>query len=139
MIPVTVQDSLLARINRLTESEAVARIGAAIGREFSFELLAAVVPSKSKELEAALLLQAAPEHRARQSAAGDLYVQARLGAGGGLFDIADQPSPDAPQTHRRDLAENVCPDNGAQAECATVRIANRDQPGPGLAGCRTNR
>ena len=60
MIPVTLQDSLLARIDRLTESKVVAQIGAAIGREFSFELLAAVLPSKPKELEAALaILEAA--------------------------------------------------------------------------------
>jgi class 3 adenylate cyclase/tetratricopeptide (TPR) repeat protein/DNA polymerase III delta prime subunit len=60
LIPVTLQDSLLARIDRLTDSKVVAQIGAAIGREFSFELLAAVVPSKPKELEAALaLLEAA--------------------------------------------------------------------------------
>jgi class 3 adenylate cyclase/tetratricopeptide (TPR) repeat protein len=60
MIPVTLQDSLLARLDRLTESKVVAQIGAAIGREFSFELLAAVVPSKPKELEAALaMLEAA--------------------------------------------------------------------------------
>jgi len=60
VIPVTLQDSLLARLDRLTESKAVAQIGSAIGREFSFELLAAVVPSKPKELEAALaLLEAA--------------------------------------------------------------------------------
>ena len=59
-IPVTLQDSLLARIDRLTDSKVVAQIGAVIGREFSFELLAAVVPSKPKELEAALaLLEAA--------------------------------------------------------------------------------
>src|SRR4029453_13992019 len=56
MIPVTLQDSLLARLDRLTESKVVAQIGAVIGREFSFELLAAVAPSKSKELEAALAL-----------------------------------------------------------------------------------
>jgi AAA ATPase domain len=60
MIPVTLQDSLLARIDRLTDSKVIAQIGAAIGREFSFELLAAVIPSKPKELEAALaLLEAA--------------------------------------------------------------------------------
>jgi class 3 adenylate cyclase/tetratricopeptide (TPR) repeat protein len=68
MIPVTLQDSLLARIDRLTESKVVAQIGAAIGREFSFELLAAVVPSKPKELEAALaLLEAADLISARGS------------------------------------------------------------------------
>jgi class 3 adenylate cyclase/tetratricopeptide (TPR) repeat protein len=59
-IPVTLQDSLLARLDHLTESKVVAQIGAAIGREFSFELLAAVVPTKPRELEAALaLLEAA--------------------------------------------------------------------------------
>jgi class 3 adenylate cyclase/tetratricopeptide (TPR) repeat protein len=68
MIPVTLQDSLLARIDRLTESKFVAQIGAAIGREFSFELLAAVLPSKPKELEAALaLLEAADLISARGS------------------------------------------------------------------------
>jgi tetratricopeptide (TPR) repeat protein len=56
MIPVTLQDSLLARLDRLTESKVVAQIGAVIGREFSFELLAAVVPSRPKELAAALAL-----------------------------------------------------------------------------------
>ena len=67
-IPVTLQDSLLARIDRLTESKVVAQIAAAIGREFSFELLAAVVPSKPKELEAALaLLEAADLISARGS------------------------------------------------------------------------
>jgi len=68
MIPVTLQDSLLGRLDRLTESKVVAQIGAAIGREFSFELLAAVVPSKPKELEAALaLLEAADLISARGS------------------------------------------------------------------------
>src|SRR5882762_4651472 len=67
-IPVTLQDSLLARIDRLTESKVVAQIAAAIGREFSFELLAAVVPSKPEELEAALaLLEAADLISARGS------------------------------------------------------------------------
>ena len=36
MVPVTLQDSLLARIDRLTESKFVAQIGAVIGREFTF-------------------------------------------------------------------------------------------------------
>jgi predicted ATPase/class 3 adenylate cyclase len=74
-IPVTLQDSLLARIDRLTDSKVVAQIGAAIGREFSFELLAAVVPSKPKELEAALaLLEAADLISARGSAPQVTYT-----------------------------------------------------------------
>src|ERR1700733_12570813 len=75
MIPVTLQDSLLARIDRLTDSKFVAQIGAAIGREFSFELLAAVLPSKPKELEAALaLLEAADLISARGSPPQGTYT-----------------------------------------------------------------
>ena len=75
MIPVTLQDSLLARIDRLTETKVVAQIGATIGREFSFELLAAVVPSKPKELEAALaLLEAADLISARGSPPQVIYT-----------------------------------------------------------------
>jgi class 3 adenylate cyclase/tetratricopeptide (TPR) repeat protein len=75
IIPVTLQDSLLARIDRLTESKVVAQIGAAIGREFSFELLAAVVQSKPKELEAALaLLEAADVISARGTAPQVIYT-----------------------------------------------------------------
>jgi class 3 adenylate cyclase/tetratricopeptide (TPR) repeat protein len=75
MIPVTLQDSLLARLDRLTESKSVAQIGAAIGREFSFELLAAVVQSKPRELEAALaLLEAADLISARGSPPQVIYT-----------------------------------------------------------------
>jgi class 3 adenylate cyclase/predicted ATPase len=74
-VPVSLQDSLLARLDRLTESKVVAQIAAAIGREFSFELLAAVVPSKPKELEAALaLLEAADLISARGSPSQVTYT-----------------------------------------------------------------
>ncbi len=42
--PETLQDSLLARLDRLAPAKEVAQIGAAIGREFSYRLLAAVAP-----------------------------------------------------------------------------------------------
>ena len=41
-IPSTLQDSLMARLDRLAPAKPVAQIGAAIGREFPFKLLAAV-------------------------------------------------------------------------------------------------
>jgi class 3 adenylate cyclase/predicted ATPase len=41
-IPTTLQDSLMARLDRLAAAKEVAQLGAAIGREFSYELLAAV-------------------------------------------------------------------------------------------------
>jgi Predicted ATPase len=75
MIPVTLQDSLLARLDRLPECKVVAQIGAAIGREFSFELLAAVVPYKPHEIEVALAqLEAAELISARGSAPQVTYT-----------------------------------------------------------------
>jgi serine/threonine protein kinase/tetratricopeptide (TPR) repeat protein len=41
-IPDTLQDLLMARLDRLVEGKEVAQVGAAIGREFSHELLSAV-------------------------------------------------------------------------------------------------
>ena len=43
-IPTTLQDSLMARLDRLASVRLVAQIGAAIGREFSYPLLHAVSP-----------------------------------------------------------------------------------------------
>jgi class 3 adenylate cyclase/tetratricopeptide (TPR) repeat protein len=53
-IPVTLQDSLMARLDRLAPVKEVAQIGACIGREFDHELLAAVVSMPEAELTAAL-------------------------------------------------------------------------------------
>jgi TOMM system kinase/cyclase fusion protein len=41
-IPATLADSLTARLDRLTDAKGVAQLGAAVGRQFSYELLAAV-------------------------------------------------------------------------------------------------
>ena len=53
-IPETLQDSLMARLDRLSPVKEVAQIGACIGREFSQELLAAVSPLNDNELGDAL-------------------------------------------------------------------------------------
>jgi class 3 adenylate cyclase/tetratricopeptide (TPR) repeat protein len=53
-IPVTLHDSLMARLDRLAPVKEVAQIGACIGREFDHELLAAVVALPEAELQAAL-------------------------------------------------------------------------------------
>ena len=52
-IPSTLQDSLMARLDRLAPVKEVAQLGATIGREFSYELLQAISP-----LDAAVLQQA---------------------------------------------------------------------------------
>ncbi len=42
VVPATLQDSLMARLDRLAPAKAVAQFGAAIGREFGHDLLSAV-------------------------------------------------------------------------------------------------
>src|SRR5262249_54539244 len=53
-IPATLHDSLLARLDRLGEAREVAQLAAALGREFSYDLLAAVAPWDEPTLRAAL-------------------------------------------------------------------------------------
>ncbi|MDP6952621.1 MAG: hypothetical protein QGF53_07640, partial [Alphaproteobacteria bacterium] len=53
-VPETLQDSLMARLDRLGAAKEVAQIGACIGRAFSRELLAAVSPFDGAALEQAL-------------------------------------------------------------------------------------
>ena len=43
-IPLTLQDSLMARLDQLGPAKEIAQIGAVIGREFSYDLLAAGTP-----------------------------------------------------------------------------------------------
>ena len=53
-IPSSLQDSLMARLDRLAPVKEVAQVGAAIGREFSYELLAAVAHRTDNQLRDAL-------------------------------------------------------------------------------------
>jgi class 3 adenylate cyclase len=53
-IPLTLRDSLMARLDRFAPVKEIAQIGAAIGREFSWELIAAVAPHSKPELDQAL-------------------------------------------------------------------------------------
>jgi predicted ATPase len=43
-IPATLQDSLMARLDRLSTVKTVAQLGAVMGRTFAYELLQAVAP-----------------------------------------------------------------------------------------------
>jgi class 3 adenylate cyclase/tetratricopeptide (TPR) repeat protein len=54
-IPASVHASLLARLDRLAPVREVAQIGAALGRQFSHELIAAVAPMPSAQLDDALV------------------------------------------------------------------------------------
>jgi predicted ATPase len=54
-IPVTLHDSLMARLDRLGPAKEILQIGAVIGSEFSYELLQAVHPIPEEALQRALL------------------------------------------------------------------------------------
>jgi class 3 adenylate cyclase len=49
-VPITLQDSLVARLDRLPGVKEVAQVGAAIGREFSLTLLHAVLPKPIEQV-----------------------------------------------------------------------------------------
>jgi predicted ATPase/class 3 adenylate cyclase len=53
-IPTTLHGSLLARLDRLAPTREVTQIGAALGRQFSYELISAVAAMPQQELDDAL-------------------------------------------------------------------------------------
>ena len=53
-IPATLRDLLMARLDRFMPVKEIAQIGAAIGREFSYELIAAVAPMPQAQLDDSL-------------------------------------------------------------------------------------
>jgi predicted ATPase len=53
-IPATLQDALMARLDRLAGGKDVAQLGAVLGREFAYEILRAVAPLKEAPLQRAL-------------------------------------------------------------------------------------
>lgn len=60
-VPSTLRASLMARLDRLKSAKEIAQIGAAIGREFSYRLLAAVAPVSGEALNRALARLTASE------------------------------------------------------------------------------
>jgi class 3 adenylate cyclase len=54
VVPATLQDSLMARLDRLGDATEVAQIGSVVGREFSFELLQLLSGLPREQLENAL-------------------------------------------------------------------------------------
>src|SRR6202789_112667 len=53
-IPATLRDSLMARLDRFMPVKEIAQIAAAIGREFSYEMIAAVAPMPQAQLDDSL-------------------------------------------------------------------------------------
>ena len=53
-VPLTLQDSLMARLDRLGRAKDFAQIASVIGRQFSYELLQAIADANDSDLRAAL-------------------------------------------------------------------------------------
>ena len=102
-VPASLHASLMARLDRLGPAKEVAQIGAAIGREFSHALLAAVARKPEAELQSALdrLIDGRFAVPAGRAAARDLSVQARACAGRGLRHPAARAATRASRSHRR--------------------------------------
>jgi predicted ATPase len=60
-IPDTLQDALMARLDQLNRAKEVAQLGAVLGREFAYELLAAIAPQDEDTLQAGLAQLVAAE------------------------------------------------------------------------------
>lgn len=54
VLPATLRDLLMARLDRVKEVKEVAQIGATIGRDFSYQLISAVAPMGPEALESGL-------------------------------------------------------------------------------------
>ena len=74
-IPASLQDSLMARLDRLAPVKEVAQLAAAIGRTFSHELMAAVSLGSEGELEDALVQLARAELIFRRGAPPDVVYE----------------------------------------------------------------
>src|SRR6185436_11886654 len=73
-IPVTLQDSLMARLDRLGSAKEVAQLAAVVGREVPLALLRAIAPLDGDALEQALARIVAAEVLLRADYAEPTYV-----------------------------------------------------------------
>ena len=83
-IPTTLLGSLTARLDRLGPIREIAQIGAAIGREFSYRMLAALAPLSGPSLRSALthlaaceLIFATASHRIRPTSSSMRWFRMR--------------------------------------------------------------
>ena len=94
-IPTTLHGSLLARLDRLAPTREVAQIGAALGRQFSHELISAVAQMPQQQVDDALaqLVRAELIFRRGDAAGRGVHFQTCAGAGCRLQHLAAQSAP----------------------------------------------
>ena len=133
-VPASLHASLMARLDRLGPAKEVAQIGAAIGREFSHALLAAVTHKPEAELKSALdrLIARRVAVPAGRAATRDLFVQTRTGTGRGLWHAAARAATRAARPHCRNSRKPV---RGHRREPARVAGASLHAGRDDREGC----
>ena len=128
-IPTTLLGSLTARLDRLGPSKEVAQIGAVIGREFSYRLIAAVAKISDPSLQSAIgQLAACGLISVRGEPPDfDLHLQACAGPGCGLCHDGAEQAPTTPQSDCR------CPHGGVPRDCRSATRVNGLSPRTGGA------
>jgi predicted ATPase len=92
-IPISLQASLLARLDRLAPAREVAEIAAALGRQFSHELISAAAAMPRQQLDHALTQLVQAELIFRRGTPPDAeYTFKHAGAGRRLRHHAAQPA-----------------------------------------------
>ena len=137
-VPASLHASLMARLDRLGPAKEVAQIGAAIGREFSHALLAAVARKPEAELGSALdrLIAAGLLFRQGVPPHASLSVQARTCAGRGLRHVTARAATRASCPHRRNTRKPVRGDRREPAGVvgASLHRGRPDRESRGLWG-----
>jgi len=75
-IPSTLHDSLMARLDRLSESKEVAQLGSVLGREFAYEMIKALTSEVDATLQFPDLVETQPELMASHYTEAGLSEQA---------------------------------------------------------------
>jgi predicted ATPase len=83
VIPASLQESLMARLDRLPTVREVAQLGAVLGREFAYEVLHAIGVLEESKLRDGLgqLVEAELLYQRGRPAAGQVHLQARADPG----------------------------------------------------------
>ena len=135
-VPASLQASLMARLDRLGPAKEIAQIGAAIGREFSHALLAAVMQKPEAELGAALnalvsagllFRQGVPPHASylfkhalvQDAAYGTLLREPRRALHARIANILERQFADIAESHPELLARH-CAEAGLTEKAASL-------------------
>ena len=135
-IPATLQDSLMARLDRLGPAKGVAQVGATIGRQFAYELLQAVSPLDEETLQRELgrLVDAELVYQTRHTATGYLPVQACADPGRSVSIAAQEHTAAVPPAHCAGVGGTVSRDgrDAARAVSASLHGSRAPRTGRGL-------